>query len=133
MDGSLSDGTILAVSLLDFGSGWDEETGPESEVFSTPGFRAPELQNGGTPTPASDVYAVGRLFYALLDPIAANNLRLERDLSFLERDVTLTASQARPSGLEGSLLAQVNALLTAAAKEAPRRTHHAGRDGAADG
>ena len=119
VDGSLSDGTILAVSLLDFGSGWDEETGPESEVFSTPGFRAPELQNGGTPTPASDVYAVGRLFYALLDPIAANNLRLERDLSFLERDVTLTASQARPSGLEGSLLAQVNALLTAAAKEAP--------------
>ena len=119
VDGSLSDGTILAVSLLDFGSGWDEETGPESEVFSTPGFRAPELQNGGTPTPASDVYAVGRLFYALLDPIAAHNLRLERDLSFLERDVTLTASQARPSGLEGSLLAQVNALLTAAAKEAP--------------
>lgn len=119
VDGSLSDGTILAVSLLDFGSGWDEETGPESEVFSTPGFRAPELQNGGTPTPASDVYAVGRLFYALLDPTAANNLRLERDLSFLERDVTLTASQARPSGLEGSLLAQVNALLTAAAKEAP--------------
>lgn len=119
VDGSLSDGTILAVSLLDFGSGWDEETGPESEVFSTPGFRAPELQNGGTPTPASDVYAVGRLFYALLDPTAANNLRLERDLSFLERYVTLTASQARPSGLEGSLLAQVNALLTAAAKEAP--------------
>ena len=119
VDGSLSDGTILAVSLLDFGSGWDEETGPESEVFSTPGFRAPELQNGGTPTPASDVYAVGRLFYALLDPTAARNLRLERDLSFLERDVTLTASQARPSGLEGSLLAQVNALLTAAAKEAP--------------
>ena len=33
--------------------------------------------------------------------------------------MTLTASQARPSGLEGSLLAQVNALLTAAAKEAP--------------
>ena len=119
VDGSLSDGTILAVSLLDFGSGWDEETGPESEVFSTPGFRALELQNGGTPTPASDVYAVGRLFYALLDPTAANNLRLGRDLSFLEKDVTLTASQARPSGLEGSLLAQVNALLTAAAKEAP--------------
>ena len=75
--------------------------------------------DGGTPTPASDVYAVGRLFYALLDPTAANNLRLGRDLSFLERYVTLTASQARPSGLEGSLLAQVNALLTAAAKEAP--------------
>ena len=122
VDGSLSDGTILAVSLLDFGSGWDEETGPESEVFSTPGFRAPELQNGGTPTPASDVYAVGRLFYALLDPTAANNLRLERDLSFLERYVTLTASQARPSGLEGSLLAQVNALLTAAAKDGTLRT-----------
>ena len=75
--------------------------------------------DGATPTPASDVYAVGRLFYALLDPTAANNLRLGRDLSFLERYVTLTASQARPSGLEGSLLAQVNALLTAAAKKAP--------------
>lgn len=121
VDGSLSDGTILAVSLLDFGSGWDEETGPESEVFSTPGFRAPELQNGGTPTPASDVYAVGRLFYALLDPTAANNLRLERDLSFLERYVTLTASQARPSGLEGSLLAEVNQLLTDAAQENPAK------------
>lgn len=119
VDGSLSNGTILGVSLLDFGGGWDEETRPESDVFSTPGFRAPELKNGGTPTPASDVYAVGRLFYALLDPTAANNLRLGRDLSFLERYVTLTASQARPSGLEGSLLAQVNALLTAAAKEAP--------------
>lgn len=119
VDGSLSNGTILGVSLLDFGGGWDEETRPESDVFSTPGFRAPELKNGGTPTPASDVYAVGRLFYALLDPSAANNLRLGRDLSFLERYVTLTASQARPSGLEGSLLAQVNVLLTAAAKEAP--------------
>lgn len=119
VDGSLSDGTILGVSLLDFGDGWDEETGPESEVFSTPGFRAPELQNGGTPTSASDVYAVGRLFYALLAPVAANNLRLGRDLSFIEKNVTLTASQAKPSGLEGGLLAEVNKLLTAAAKEKP--------------
>lgn len=50
VDGSLSNGTILGVSLLDFGGGWDEETRPESDVFSTPGFRAPELKNGGTPT-----------------------------------------------------------------------------------
>ena len=33
VDGSLSNGTILGVSLLDFGGGWDEETRPESDVF----------------------------------------------------------------------------------------------------
>lgn len=35
VDGSLSNGTILGVSLLDFGGGWDEETRPER-----PGRRA---------------------------------------------------------------------------------------------
>lgn len=123
VDGSLSDGTVLGVSLLDFGGGLDAESKLESEVFGTPGFCAPELRNGGKPTPASDVYAVGRLFYALLDPVAANNLRLGKSLEFIEENSRriLLPGSAKSSGLEGELLAEVNQLLTDAAQENPAK------------
>lgn len=123
VDGSLSDGTVLGVSLLDFGGGLDAESKLESEVFGTPGFCAPELRNGGKPTPASDVYAVGRLFYALLDPVAANNLRLGKSLEFIEENSRriLLPGSAKSSGLEGKLLAEVNQLLTDAAQENPAK------------
>ena len=123
VDGSLSDGTILGVSLLDFGGGLDAESELESEVFGTPGFCAPELRSGAKPTPASDVYAVGRLFYALLDPTAVKYLRLGKSLEFIEKNSrrTLLPSDAKLSGLEGALLAEVNQLLTDAAQENPTK------------
>lgn len=123
VEGSLSDGTILGVSLLDFGGGWDADTMQESEVFSTPGFCAPELREGKTPTQASDVYAVGRLFYALLSPAAANSLRFGQSLKFIEADerLTLTPGEAKISGLEGPMLREVNALLAGAAEPDPER------------
>lgn len=123
VDGSLSDGTILGVSLLDFGGGLDAENKPESEVFATPGFCAPELRNGAKPTPASDAYAVGRLFYALLNPTAVKRLRSGLSLEFMEErsHQTLLPGEAGASGLEGELLAEVNQLLTDAAQEDPEK------------
>lgn len=119
VDGSLSKGTILGVSFMDFGGGWSTETSKESEVFGTPGFCAPELQKGGKPTEASDIYAVGRLFYMMLNPTAANNLLLGRSLKSMEDCDPLTRGQALRSGLEGPMLREVNELLAAAAEEDP--------------
>jgi hypothetical protein len=50
------------VTVLDFGvSGLSEYT-----VAGTPGFIAPEVLNGGRPTPASDFYSVGGIAYEIL-------------------------------------------------------------------
>jgi eukaryotic-like serine/threonine-protein kinase len=69
------------IKLADFGiaKAMDEATAgltASGAVMGTASYLAPELVTGGRPTPSSDVYSVGCLFYALLagaPPFAGDN------------------------------------------------------------
>ena len=70
--GDLAPGNILVDGqgipvLLDFGlSVGPESIPPRLGLHGTPGYVAPELLDGGVPTPYSDAYALGALGYRLL-------------------------------------------------------------------
>lgn len=54
--------------ITDFGiSGLSEATGitRHGDLLGSPGFMAPEVMDGSLPTPASDLYALGRLIFEL--------------------------------------------------------------------
>ncbi len=54
------------IVLMDFGSGHYQDDGRDGERSGTPMISAPELIEGGSTTPASDVYALGVLLYWLV-------------------------------------------------------------------
>ncbi len=56
------------VRLLDLGAAHVDGVGAvaRGEVFGTPGYVAPELVEGGDVSPATDVYALGVLLFAML-------------------------------------------------------------------
>ena len=65
------------IVLLDFGAA--DESSPElaTPVAGTPLYIAPEVLEGGTQTPAADLYAVGVLLYRIVTkrfPVSARNL-----------------------------------------------------------
>ncbi|HWP84052.1 MAG TPA: tetratricopeptide repeat protein, partial [Terriglobia bacterium] len=56
----------FSVTLLDFGSAWlIGSPNPRPSADYSPGFGAPELLRGESPTPASDLYSVGAILFAL--------------------------------------------------------------------
>ncbi len=69
------DGRIV---LMDFGSGSkDHGSGDGGPISGTPLALAPELLAGGTPSPTTDVYALGVLLYRLVSgqyPVTASSL-----------------------------------------------------------
>jgi serine/threonine-protein kinase len=54
------------VKLLDFGLSWRSGTPAEASLAGTPPYLAPERLRGEPPSPASDVYSLGAIFYELL-------------------------------------------------------------------
>jgi serine/threonine-protein kinase len=62
------------VKLVDFGlarailsyEGEDGESRTDAQIAGTPEYMAPEVIVGGTPSPASDIYAVGVILYEML-------------------------------------------------------------------
>jgi len=55
------------VVLMDFGAGRNQDKETDGHIcFGTPLYMAPELFQNQQPTPASDIYALGVLFYHLL-------------------------------------------------------------------
>lgn len=63
---SRSDGTV---KLVDFGLASDPtdvHAGPVGDVAGTPGYIAPEILRGETPSPRSDVYSLGVVAHRLL-------------------------------------------------------------------
>ncbi|HEY3535733.1 MAG TPA: serine/threonine-protein kinase [Pedococcus sp.] len=72
-------------------------------VFGTPGFVAPEVEQGAAPSPASDVYAVGALAWWCLTGAAPGPAALRRPLDELApglpkawREATLAALRGDP-------------------------------------
>lgn len=57
-----------SVTLIDFGVACVDgrKSGDPNSIYGTVGFLAPELWEGGPPTPASDVYALGAILRELL-------------------------------------------------------------------
>jgi eukaryotic-like serine/threonine-protein kinase len=53
------------VKLLDFGLSW-RQGGREAKVAGTPPYLAPERLRGRAPSPQSDVYSLGLIFYELI-------------------------------------------------------------------
>src|SRR5262249_19102579 len=55
------------VVLMDFGAGrWRGSTANTGIIVGTPMFLAPEVLDGGVPTPAADIYSLGVLIYHLV-------------------------------------------------------------------
>ena len=84
------------------------------ETFGTEGFTAPEVEAGGQPSPASDVYAVGALAWACVTggppgplgarrPLAELAPGLPADWSDVVRDCLAPLAADRPSAAEAAL------------------------------
>ena len=84
------------------------------ETFGTEGFTAPEVEAGGQPSPASDVYAVGALAWACVTggppgPLGARRALAElapglpADWSDVVRDCLAPLAADRPSAAEAAL------------------------------
>jgi eukaryotic-like serine/threonine-protein kinase len=61
--------------LLDFGIARLQGQADTASAAMTPGYASPEQQAGQAPGVASDIYSLGRLLEALLQPIAARHRR----------------------------------------------------------
>ena len=55
-----------AVKLTDFGMASLSDAGGDRELRGTPAYMAPELYKGAAPSKASDLFALGAAFYAML-------------------------------------------------------------------
>jgi eukaryotic-like serine/threonine-protein kinase len=66
------------IVLMDFGAARELDSGHTSVVSGTLNYLAPEVLRGATPSPASDIYALGVLLFRLLTgvyPYAATDLK----------------------------------------------------------
>jgi hypothetical protein len=130
------------VVLMDFGLGLEREAAGQAEAGSlsgTPLYLAPELFEGATPSPRSDLYAVGVLLFRLVTgryPVEAATLAALRDAHASGRATPLRALRA---DLPGAFVAAVERLLArdaaaryASAAEAERALERAAGAGAAD-
>ena len=88
-------------------------------VIGTPDYIAPEVANGGVPTPASDLYAVGIMLYELL--VGVTPFAGDSPLAVLRRHVEQLPG--RPEGIPDGLWAIISALL---AKDPANRPQSAG-------
>jgi serine/threonine protein kinase len=84
------------VKLLDFGIGKallpDEDSATTSTFEGTPGYLSPERAAGMRPDEASDIYAVGLVFFELLTGVKLFDLRVEArvqlsPISYSDRDL----------------------------------------------
>ena len=89
------DGGCRAV-ITDFGLASQLST-PGGDLGGTPGYMAPELWQGGQASPASDVYALGVIFYQMLTGVMPYGPPDVRDGS----DYTDTLGLQRPSIIDG--------------------------------
>ena len=71
------------------------------DVFGTPGFVAPEVEEGGAPSPASDVYAVGALAWWCVTGAAPGPAALRRPLEELAPGLPAAWRQATSAALCG--------------------------------
>lgn len=119
-------GRILNAMLIDFGSarpltnGVTDPLGDDS-VMATPGFGAPELENGGEQrlTPKTDVYSVGKLMHCLLDQNILEALRKgwRDDFANELAKPTLNSSGVNDPRITPDVRRSLNRILSGAAEE----------------
>lgn len=109
----------LLPRITDFGIARIVETGPAARttaIVGTPDYMAPELADGESPTPQSDLYSVGIMLYELLvgvTPFAGGS-----PLAVMRRHVS--QEPGRPEGIPDPLWAQIAALLAKEPGNRPR-------------
>lgn len=88
--------------LMDFGAGRESQGSGES-VLGTPLAMAPEVLDGGAPSPSSDVYALGVLLYRLATArypvVAATPAELRRELGAGRIPPVISLAPALPERL----------------------------------
>ncbi|WP_024875709.1 serine/threonine-protein kinase [Saccharomonospora piscinae] len=106
-----ADGTA---KLVDFGiahAGGDVTVTQTGVVAGTPAYLAPEVARGGPPTPASDVFSLGSLLFALVEgtpPFGSEHPTAEENaLGVLHRVAAGTVPQARRAGPLAPVLSRV--------------------------
>jgi len=74
-------GSRERVMLIDYNSVYDFKTpGPDAYHSIKPGFSAPEIRMGGTPSAASDLYAAAAVFYRCLSGGALTPFQMSRPI-----------------------------------------------------
>jgi serine/threonine-protein kinase len=100
----------LAAERLDRWNGWEKDMEgqyqfhvPVHAVVGAPGYVAPELEAEGFVTPASDVYALGRIFHDLFwpgGPAASDDAGAEAEVGALVAAMTAARPDDRPASAD---------------------------------
>ncbi|MCP4501241.1 MAG: serine/threonine protein kinase [Deltaproteobacteria bacterium] len=107
------------VRVLDFGASYlSAREPPPGNVIGSPGYLAPEVAQGVSPTPRSDVYQIGLLLFELLTGRRAYHVQGQTDAAALEAHAN--ASRA-PWPTTISIPAQIKALVDQALETDPAR------------
>jgi Protein kinase domain/NPCBM/NEW2 domain len=122
----LLDGSVVppAARLTDFGFSRlvsSTDTGRSTLMVGTPLYVAPELVDGGEPTPAVDLYALGIVLYEMscgVTPFAGGSM-----LTVLRRHAEM--SPGRPDGIPDPLWDVINWLLAKSPRGRPQSARQA--------